>query len=258
MSFQPDDSTVMEDNGRCAEQVTNEWGETKKLLRGLKKEEWGVAAELVRVGATTPAGPRGHHAHEAMIRTMAGQALRAELTDHLTPAQQDQLSRHYLFMALGPVFTKRNELTMAKMILEEVGGNPGNNWMQVVALLCFVGVIARERTREKRKKLLLHWEAVEWVSRYQAALQGVPFKNKMETQAMVDLAFGTFQQAMKNEAERRMRMVAKEMKELAAKQNATVVASAQADRSLMEVMMSPIIGAKRSLTKAFGGKTDRN
>jgi len=171
----------------------NPWGVKKALLRGPKRETADGIANYIRQKELAGPGPRGMHYEEALMRAMAGQPIAAELNDNLTDAQKKDLVRQHYFMAMGPVWTKANQVTASKKLLEDVGGSPGANWDQVIRLQVFHGDVVRLLTMEPRRRWLLHTEAVGFVRRFQAAVQGLSIDERpVETEGAVRASWEEF------------------------------------------------------------------
>ena len=90
------------------------------------------------------------------------------------------------------MYTKWNEAQMAKTLMVRAGGNPGDNWEQVVALMYFVYEVVKELTR-RHPKLLTETKGVNWVWRMQNAQLGVPgMAGTVETVCAVEVAWENF------------------------------------------------------------------
>lgn len=257
MSWQPDeDFEDLEESGRHPRVRVTSLGMTKQLIRGPTQNAAAVVADWIKRQEEKMADetdiPRGNFGIEAAMRAMAGQTLSTELLAQLTAKEKEQCTRHHDFMALGPVFLKKNQLTTAKALLEDVGGNPGDTWDEVIELLNFVAEVTKERTQEMKKRVVLESEARTWIRRMQAAVQQQALPPRaLETPGAVKAGWEDFVKQARLAKERRIAAVGTETKRKAEAANAAVPPTEVKKRTWTEVAMMPITTPVKVMKKLF-------
>ena len=164
----PDSEELM----RGALEGTDEWGGTLLYLIGPMQTQSRKVAQAMNRLAQMPGETDQLVYEEAVMTAMAGDEAKAkEMTRGMKKALQDQVTRCKPHMAIGPVMTKQNEKTLLVRLLTTNGGNPGDDWPTVVALLNFAGLVMKAVTRGSDKPMT-EAEGLVWVQRFQAAQQG--------------------------------------------------------------------------------------
>jgi len=151
------------DEYRHIDGVANAWGEDKTLARGPKRGDLRRVANHLR-----DEEEQNWANEEGLIRVMAGEAVSQNLRRAMTPAAVNDLARTYLFSAIGPVMTKRNQMTKLQWLLATAVPSPGGTWDAVVAKMKFAGVLARLLTKDGA--WLTDAVALEWMGRYATAV----------------------------------------------------------------------------------------
>jgi hypothetical protein len=194
MASQDDYGSDGERMMRCGETKKEGWFFTKAYLVGPTKDD---ALKIAHTLQAAGEGKQDTFAYEGgLMLSMAGKTAEAKMMVMGLPKkkERDQVVRTKPHIAIGPVFTKWNEAKMAKTVMVKAGGNPGDNWEQVVALMYFVFEVVKALTRWQ-PKMLTETEGVKWVQRMQKAQQGLPGPaGVVETEAAVEVAWDTFSQ----------------------------------------------------------------
>ena len=177
---------------RCGETKKEGWFFTKAYLQGPTKTD---ALKIAHVLEAAGEGKQDTFAYEgALMLAMAGKTAEAKMMVMGLPQkkERDQVVRTKPHIAIGPVYTKWNEAQMAKTVMVKAGGNPGDNWEQVVAVVYFVFEVVKALTRWQ-PKMLTEAEGVKWVQRMQKAQQGLLGPTgTVETGAEVEVAWDNF------------------------------------------------------------------
>jgi len=148
---------------RHVDGVANEWGKDKTLVRGPKRADLKrVANHLRDVEEQNGANEEG------LLWVMAGEAVSQNLRRAMTPLAVNDMACTFLFSAIGPIMTKRNQMTKMQWLLATAVPNPGGTWDAVVLKMKFAGGLARLLTKDGA--WLTDPVALEWMGRYSTAV----------------------------------------------------------------------------------------
>jgi len=149
----------------------NKYGSKIEYVIGPKKDQALKIAEILRHEGDREGATDDLKLEEGLMRALAGQGARAKVcVEGLPKVNRDQVERTKPHMAIGPVYTKVNEMDMHIRLLTEVGGSPGEDWGAVAELSNFAGAVVKVVSRKGSKKPMTEAEGKRWIRRMQGAL----------------------------------------------------------------------------------------
>jgi len=160
-----------EDPMRCEKHYSNQYGAKIDYLIGPTQPQAKKIADVLRREGDREGATDNLKLEEGLMRAMAGQSAQATVcVQGMAKKVKDQVTRCKPHMAVGPVYTKANEMEMHIRLLTNVGGKPGDSWGAVAELSNFTGAVVKVVSRKGSKKPMSEKEGERWISQMQAAL----------------------------------------------------------------------------------------
>jgi len=162
-----EEDEVMRDEKHYA----NKYGDRIEYVIGPNKTQALKIADILRREGDREGVTDKLKLEEGLMRALAGQEAHARVCmDGLPKKLKDMAVRRKPHMAVGPVYTKANELDMHIRLLTKVGGSPGADWGAVAELSNFAGAVVKVISRGGSKKPMAEKEGLRWIRQMQAAL----------------------------------------------------------------------------------------